>query len=111
MASSRRPLVFVLLAVSLALLIPGLFLPVLTIRGMLTREGVARAAPMMLERGLSDDTIRVLKSMMNPGLVAMLEATGTDLRKAIIDKLGPQITAALEKSAAQVEIYEQTRSI
>jgi hypothetical protein len=111
MAVSRRPLVFLLLALSLALLIPGLFMPVLTIRGMLTREGIARAAPMMLERGLSDDTIRVLKSMMNPGLVAMLEATGTDLRKAIIDRLGPQITASIEKSAAEVEIYEQTRSI
>jgi hypothetical protein len=111
MALSRRPLVLLLLAVSLVLLIAGLFMPVLTIKGMLTREGIARAAPMMLERGLSDDTIRVLKSMMNPALVGMLDATGTDLRKTIIDKLGPQITASLEKSAAEIEIYEQTRSI
>ena len=35
----------------MGLLIPGLFLPVLTIRGVLTREGIAKVAPMMLERG------------------------------------------------------------
>ncbi|PYR76384.1 MAG: hypothetical protein DMF86_12415 [Acidobacteria bacterium] len=109
--SSRRPLVFLLLAVSLGLLIPGLFAPVLTIRGTLTREGIARATPMMLERGLSDDTLRTLKSMMDPRLVAGLEGMGTDLRKAIVDRLGPQITASLQKSASEVEIYEQTRSI
>ena len=108
---SPRLVVLTLVAVSLALLVPGLFAPVLTIRGVLTREGVAQAAPMMLERGLTDETIGVLKSMMNPGMVAVLQATGTDLRKLIIDKLAPQITAALQKSVAEVEVYEQTRSI
>jgi len=108
---SRRPVILVLVVLSMGLLIPGLLAPVLTIHGVLTREGIAHAAPLMLERGLSDDTIRTLKSMMNPGLVSMLDATGTDLRKVIIDKLGPQITAALQKSAAEVEIYDQTRSI
>jgi hypothetical protein len=66
---------------------------------------------MMLERGLTDDTIAVLKSMMNPGIVSFLNATGGDLRKMIIDRLSPQITAALQKSVGEVEIYEQTRSI
>ncbi len=108
---SPRPLVLVLLVISVGLLIPGLFAPVLTIRGMLTREGIARAAPMMLEQGLSDDTLRVLKSMMDPRLVAFLDATGTNLRKAIIDRVGPQITASLQKGAPEIEIYEQTRSI
>ena len=65
-SKATRTTVLALLAVSLALLIPGLFLPVLTIRGVLTREGVAHVAPTMLERGLSDETIAVLKSMMNP---------------------------------------------
>ena len=63
---SHRSIVLVLLACSIALLIPGLFAPVLTIRGVLTREGIAQAAPMMLERGLSDETVKVLESMMNP---------------------------------------------
>ena len=111
--SSRnsRPVVLGLTLISMGLLIPGLFLPVLTIRGVLTRDGVAHVAPMMLERGLSDDTINVLKSMMNPGIVAFLQATGTDLRKTIIEKLSPQITASLQKSVDDVEVYEQTRSI
>jgi uncharacterized paraquat-inducible protein A len=66
---------------------------------------------MMLERGLSDDTVAVLKSMMNPSVVAFLEATGGDVRKVIIGKLTPQITAALQKNVAEVQVYEQTRSI
>ena len=66
----------------------------------------------MLERGLSDETINVLKSMMNPTVLAFLQMSGGDLRKVILDKLGPQISAALQKNmAAEVEVYEQTRSI
>ncbi len=93
------------------LLLPGLFLPVLTIRGVLTREGIAQVAPTMLEKGLSDETINVLKSMMNPTILGFLSATGGDLRKIILDKLTPQITAALQKSVDEVEVYQQTRSI
>jgi hypothetical protein len=108
---SNRVVVMALLVVSLALLLPGIFAPVLTIRGALTREGVAHVAPMMLERGLNDETIAVLKSMMNPTIVSFLNATGGDLRKIIIEKLSPQITTALQKSVTEVPIYEQTRSI
>ena len=108
---SHRLVVLALLAISVLLLIPGLFAPVLTIRGVLTREGIAHVAPLMLERGLSDETVAVLKSLMNPNTVAFLEATGADLRKMSTDKLTPQITAALQKSAGDVEVYEQTRSI
>jgi len=109
--ASRRVLVFLLLAVSVGLLIPGLFAPVLTIRGVLTRDGIAHVAPMMLERGLTDETVGLLKSMMNPSVVAFLEATGGDVRKVVIEKLGPQIIGALQKSGADVEVYAQTRSI
>ena len=100
-----------MLVVSIGLLIPGLFAPVLTIRGVLTRDGIAQVAPMMLERGLTDETMNVLKSMMNPAVVALIEATGGDLRKSVLDKLTPQMTAALQKSVGEVEVYEQTRSI
>jgi hypothetical protein len=108
---SSRLVVLALLAVSIALLIPGLFAPVLTIRGVLTREGVAHVAPMMLERGLSDETIAVLKSMMNPALVGFLDSRGIDVRKTIMDRLTPEITASLQKSVHEVQVYEQTRSI
>ena len=101
----KRVLVFALLAVSVGLLIPGLFAPVLTIRGVLTRDGIAHVAPMMLDRGLTDETVGLLKSMMNPSVVAFLEATGGDVRKVVIDKLGPQIIGALQKSGADVEVY------
>lgn len=109
--AATRTVVLSLLGLSLLLLVPGLFAPVLSIRGVLTREGVAQVAPMMLERGLTDETMAVLKSMMNPAIVSFLDATGGDLRKIIIEKLAPQLTAALQQSVAEVEVYEQTRSI
>lgn len=108
---SNRLVVLVLLVCSIALLIPGLFLPVLTIRGVLTREGIAQVAPTMLEKGLSDETIATLRAMMNPAILGFLEGRGGDLRKIIIDKLSPQITASLQQNVTEVEVYEQTRSI
>jgi hypothetical protein len=110
-SKTRRLSVLALLVGSIVLLIPGLFAPVLTIRGVLTRDGIAQVTPMMLERGLSDDTVALLKSMMNPNIVAFLEATGSDVRKVVIEKLGPQLTAALQKNMTEIEVYEQTRSI
>lgn len=111
MKSSDRVVVLVLLACSLALLLPGLLAPVLTIRGVLTREGIAQVAPTMLERGLSDETVKVLESMMNPTVLAFVQMTGGDIRKIIIEKLAPQISASLQQNMAEVEVYEQTRSI
>ena len=96
---------------SLVLLIPGLFAPVLTIRGVLTRDGIAQVAPMMLQKGLNDDTLNTLKGMMNPTVVGLLEATGQDLRQMIIDKVMPSLTASLQQNVGEVEVFEQTRSI
>lgn len=110
-AQSNRLVVLALLACSIGLLIPGLFLPVLTIRGVLTPDGIARVTPMLLERGLTDDTVATLKSMMNPAIVSFVEATGGNVRTVVIEKLGPQLTAALQQNAGQVVVYEQTRSI
>ena len=109
--SSSRWIVFVLLVVSVALLIPGLFAPVLTIRGVLTRDGIAQVAPMMLEKGLNDDTLAALKAMMNPTVVGLLEATGGDLRQMIIEKVTPSLSASLQQNVGEVEVFQQTRSI
>ena len=106
-----RWLVLALLVASVALLVPGLFLPVLTIRGVLTREGIAQTAPMLLERGLDDGTVAALRSMMNPTIVGLLDVTGGDLRQTIIDKVTPALTASLQKNVAEVEVFQQTRSI
>jgi hypothetical protein len=103
--------VFFLLVVSLVLLIPGLFAPVLTIRGVLTRDGMAQVAPMMLEKGLNDDTLTALKAMMNPTVVGLLEATGGDLRQMIIEKVTPSLSASLQQNVGEVEVFQQTRSI
>ena len=107
----NRAIVAVLLVASIALLLPGLFLPVLTIRGVLTREGLARMAPQMIENGLDDQTVKTLTAMMNPTVVAMAQSLGGDIRKMIIERLKPQITAALESRMSEVEVYKQTRSI
>jgi len=109
--TSTRWLVLVLLVVSLALLVPGLFLPVLTIRGVLTREGIAQMAPTLLKRGLDDGTVAALKGMMNPTMVGLLELTGGDLRQTIIDKVTPALTASLQQNVGEVEVFQQTRSI
>jgi len=109
--TSTRWLVLVLLVVSLGLLIPGLFAPVLTIRGVLTRDGIAQVAPMMLQRGLNDDTLNALKGMMNQTVVGLLEATGGDLRQMIIDRVTPSLTASLLQNVGEVEVFQQTRSI
>jgi hypothetical protein len=111
MPPRNRVTVLVLLVLSIALLIPGLFQPVLNIRGVLTREGIAQVAPQMLDKGLNDDTMATLKSMMNPTMVAMLQFTGGDLRKTLIEKLTPELTAALQQGVGDLEVYQQTRSI
>jgi hypothetical protein len=108
---SQRLVVLALLVASLGLLVPGLFAPVLTIRGVLTKDGVAQVAPQMLDKGLNADTIAALKSMMNPGMVALIAATGGDLKKMIVDKLSPQLTKALQGSIDNLEVYHQERSI
>jgi hypothetical protein len=106
-----RGLVLVLLVVSLVLLVPGLVAPVLTIRGVLTHDGVAQVAPVMLQKGLSDDTVNALKAMMNPTVVGLLDATGGDLRQMIVDRVTPSLTASLLQNMGDVEVFQQTRSI
>lgn len=110
-STSTRALVLGLVLGSYILLLPGILLPVLHIRGLLTKDGLTRVAPMMLEQGLNDDTIATLKKMMNPNVLAMLQLTGGDLRKTVIDQLGPKLTEALQKGVGEVEVYTQTRSI
>ena len=109
--NKARLIVLALVVASIGLLIPGLYAPVLSIRGVLTPDGVASVAPTLIENGLNADTVNSLKSMLNPAVVGLVQATGGDLRKMIIDKLTPQVTAALQKGVGDVEVYEQTRSI
>ena len=110
-SSSSRFGVLLLVVISMALLIPGITRPVLTIRGVLTPEGIAQMTPVVLEKGLDEGTVNALKSMMNPAMLALITATGGDIRKMIIDRLGPRLTEALKTGVGEVEVYTQTRSI
>ena len=110
-STSSRLSVLALIAISIAILLPGLFLPVLTIRGVLTPEGIAKMTPVVLEKGLDADTVATLEKLMNPSMLAFLQLTGGDVRKMIIEQLGPRLTAALQQGVGDVEVYSQTRSI
>jgi hypothetical protein len=106
-----RTTTLVLLVLSFGLLLPGIFAPVLTIRGVLTKDGVAYVAPLMLDKGLNEETMKTLSSLINPSMISMMKALGGDLRQMIIDKLGPQLSAALQDGVGDIEVYQQTRSI
>jgi hypothetical protein len=106
-----RPAALVLGAVSLAILLPGIFLPVLTIRGVLTPEGVATMTPVVLERGLDEETVATLEKLMNPTMLQFLKLTGGDVKSMLIQQLGPRLTAALQQGVGEIEVYAQTRSI
>jgi hypothetical protein len=108
---TARTTTLVLLVISLGLLLPGIFAPVLSIRGILTKDGVAYVAPLMLEKGLNEETMKTLSSLINPAMISMMKALGGDLRQMIIDKLGPQLSNALQEGVGDIEVYQQTRSI
>jgi paraquat-inducible protein A len=106
----RRLLAIAGLFVAVGLLVPGLILPVITIRGVLQPDGVAELAPKLIEQGISDESLAQLKPMINPMMLALIEASPGGLRGALVGRLGPQIAEGLRKGG-NIEIYQQTRSI
>jgi hypothetical protein len=109
LAKPRR-LALAALALSIALLLPGLGLPVITVRGTLDPQGVATLAPQLLDRGLNDQSVGALRGMLNPALLPMLDASPGGLRGALVDQLGGQLGRQLA-SGPEIEVYRQTRSI
>jgi len=98
------------LILSVLVLLPGLFLPVITVRGTLSPAGLAVLAPQLLEQGLSDETLKGLRPLLNPAMVPFLEMAPGGLRGALVSNLSTQIGAEL-KEAPPIEVYHQTRSI
>lgn len=98
------------LLLSVVLLLPGLFLPVITVRGLLSPEGLAALTPQLLEEGLSDDAVAKLKPLLNPALVPFMEMQPGGLKGALVGNLGTQLSAQLQ-NAPDIEVYHQTRSI
>jgi hypothetical protein len=109
-ASPRRWLALTGLVIAVALLLPGLFLPVITIRGVLQPSGVADLAPRLLDQGVSEQTVLALKPLINPMVLPLLEASPGGLRGAIVNRLSTQLAAEL-KGGTEIEVYQQTRSI
>jgi hypothetical protein len=109
-ASPRRGLALAGLVIAIGLLLPGLFLPVRTIRGVLQPEGVAEIAPKLLDQGISQQTVDSLKPLINPAMMPFLEGAPGGLRGTIVSRLSAQISAEL-KNGKEIEVYQQTRSI
>ncbi|MBE0594561.1 MAG: paraquat-inducible protein A [Gemmatimonadales bacterium] len=107
---NRRRLALAGLLISLALLLPGLLAPVITVRGTLDPQGVATLAPRLLDEGLSDDVVAALRFMLNPALLPMLDASPGGLKGALVTQLGTQMGQQLA-SGPEIEVYQQTRSI
>ena len=106
----RRWLALTGLAISIGLLVPGIVAPVITVRGTLDPQGIATLAPELLEQGISDETVDMLRPMLNPALVPMLEMAPGGLKGALIGGLGDQIGRQLA-AGSEIEVYRQTRSI
>ena len=98
------------LAASLALLLPGILSPVLTVRGYLNPQGVAALAPKLLDEGLSDTAIAAIRPLLNPAMLPLVDATPGGLKGALVTRLGGQLGARLA-SGDPIEVYQQTRSI
>jgi hypothetical protein len=98
------------LAVSIALLVPGLVAPVITVRGTLDPQGVATLAPQLLEQGLSDSAVATFRPLLNPALLPMLDFSPGGLKGALVGTIGSQLGERLA-AGPPIEVYRQTRSI
>ncbi len=107
---SRRLAALTGLAATLALLIPGLLLPVITVRGFLQPDGIAELAPQLLKQGISDESVAAIKPLINPAVAPLLELSPGGLKGALVNRLGTQLAAELKKGEP-IEVYHQTRSI
>ncbi|GMV20073.1 MAG: hypothetical protein AMXMBFR57_00220 [Acidimicrobiia bacterium] len=98
------------LLLSVVLLLPGLFLPVITVRGVLSPEGLSALTPQLLDQGLDDETVAKLRPLLNPAVVPFMEMQPGGLRGALVGNLSTQLSARL-KDSPDIEVYHQTRSI
>ena len=113
MGSSRkraRLLVLTGVAISFLILIPGLFLPVLTVRGTLNPGGVADLSYKILDQGMTDSAIDSFRPLLNPAMLPLLESGQGGLKGSIVTAIGNQLSDQL-KSGTPIEVYSQTRSI
>jgi hypothetical protein len=97
-------------ALSVLILIPGLFLPVLTVKGTLNPVGVSDLAYKILEQGMTDSAVQTIRPLINPQMLPFLEGGQGGLKGAFVSAIGNQLSTQL-KSGEPIEVYSQTRSI
>lgn len=109
----RRGLAIAGIVIAVGLLVPGLLLNVITIRGVLQPSGIADIAPKLLDQGISEQAAASIRPLINPAMLPLLEATPGGLRAALVNQLSKQLTAQLSqlKGGQEIEVYHQTRSI
>jgi len=98
------------IALTVLILIPGLFLPVLTVTGTLNPNGVADLAYKILDEGMTDTAINSFKPLLNPAMLPFMESGQGGLKGTIVSSIGNQLSTQL-KTGAPIEVYTQTRSI
>jgi len=108
--SARQRFAIAGLILGMGLLVPGLFFPVITIRGVLQPDGIAELAPKLLDQGISEDTIKTLRPLINPMMLPLLDMAPGGLRGALVNRLATQLSTEL-KAGKEIEVYQQTRSI
>ncbi len=106
--SSRRYLALTGLVLAIALLLPGLILPVITIRGVLQPEGIADLAPKLLDQGISEESAAALRPLIHPMVLPLLDSAPGGLRAALISRIAHQFA---NEQGSEIEVYRQTRSI
>jgi hypothetical protein len=108
--TSHRVLALSGVAISVAILIPGLFLPVLTVSGTLNPTGVSDLAYKILDQGMTESAVQSFRPMINPAMLPMLDSAQGGLKGTLVTAIGNQLSDQL-KSGKPIEVYSQTRSI
>lgn len=109
-SNPRRSLAITGLVIAIGLLLPGLFLNVITVRGVLEPSGVADIAPKLLDQGISEEAAKTIRPLINPAMLPLLESMPGGLRGALVNQLTQQLTKQLQ-TGTNIEVYRQERSI
>ncbi len=110
LSTFRRVLALSGVAISVAILIPGLFLPVLTVTGTLNPTGVSDLAYKILDQGMTESAVQSFRPMINPAMLPILDSAQGGLKGTLVSAIGNQLTTQL-KTGKPIEVYSQTRSI
>ncbi len=109
-SSGSRIIALTGVAISVLILIPGLFLPVLTVKGTLNPAGVSDLAHRILEQSMTDSAVQTFRPLINPAMLPMIDSSQGGLKGALVTAISTQVSSAI-KPGTTVEVYSQTRSI